>query len=516
MASGSTDIVADFMKPQLISNKSKNIDQRPHKAYSHANDLLEEVEEQSNILTVASVQRTAETPATEFDLDAGFTTMSYASHMRRNMIPEESMVMLPELPQNKDAQIPEDSLHISQGDEQAWEAYLMDGRRLVRSSLKRKNGVMVDLFVAGLLDAHLRTELEWWLDDRVWLWEHVEGFAAQKRAREQREPSSTAEPTPNIERRQRLTKEAAKPSSLSREVARLLENQERLQRLSSEISPVPESKEPDDIRRSQRLAKKTVERSHPPAATQQPPEANRKRQRVTKKKKAPSKKQRTQSKKQTKAAKSPAKPHETVSAQSPPEAAGAAKAVQAPILCETEPEPGYDNADLVKGWAESGEVAVSVEVTQAEKPDMELDGVKDSNFRAKAQQIRTLFPKKSLRTCYEALLKKNGHYAEAREWIVDQTRQLPKPKSKKVTVLPPTPTPINRHSNTLELARTKAIDARPDLYMTPQHQVIGRTSYKRKLNCPEQNTAVKRARIAKKPKRGPPPMIPILPSSETE
>jgi hypothetical protein len=504
------------MKPQLIKNKSKNIDQRPHKAFSHANDLLQEIEEQSNIVTIASVQRTEERPATEFDLDAGLTTMSYARHLRRNMTPEESMVMLPELPQNKGAQIPGDSLHISQGDGQAWEAYCMDGRRLVRSSLKRKNGVIVDLFVAGLLDARLRTELERWLDDRVWLWEHVEAFATQKQAQEQREPSSTAEPTPTIERRQRITKEAAKPSALSREVARLLKNQERSQRLSSEISLVPESQEPVGIRRSQRLAKKTLEKGQPPAATQQPPKANRKRQRVAKKKEAPSKKSRTQSRKQTKAAKPPAKPHETVSAQSPPEAARAARAVQAPILSETEPDPRHDNVDLVKGRAESGEVAVSVEVTQAEMTDMELESIKDPNLRAKARQIHILFPQESLRTCYEALLKKSGHYAEACEWIVDQTRQLPKPKNKKVIVLLPTPTLINRHSKTLELARTKAIDARQDLYTTPQHQVIGRTSYKRKLNFPEQNTAVKRARIAKKPRRGPPPMIPILQSSDTE
>lgn len=490
---------------------SKRINQRLQKDFSRADDLLPEVEEEdSNMLALDPVQRAEETPGTEFDLDAGLATISYARHLRRNATPEAQMVMLPELPQNNDDQFLKTSLDISQGNGQTWEEYLTDGRRLVETSLKRKNGVIVDIFVTGILDVHLRSELERWLDDKVWLWEQVEAFAIKKRAQEQREPSSTAEPTPMIEHIQHEIKKTGKSLALSKDVASLLETQEKSQRMSSELPLVEESQEPVGIRRSQRLARKTVGKTQPPT------EVNLEERKIAKIKNAPATMPRIQPKKSAYRLKAASKPEAPILAQSEWIAAEAVRLVQTPVLSETTRDRTHGIPNEAKGQAELDHVALSLAGSRAEKPSMELERIEDPSLRAKAWRMRALFSKETLEFCYEALLKTNGNYDDAHKWIMEQTAQPPKPKRQKVVMIPPTPTPINHHINTLGLSRVEGVARRPDTYKTPQNQVIGRTSYKRKLDLPEQKITTKRARLAKKPKRGPPPMIPILPSSDNE
>ena len=146
-----------------------------------------------------------------------------------------------------------------------------------------------------------------------------------------------------------------------------------------------------------------------------------------------------------------------------------------------------------------------------------LEAIADPDGRANAQKMHDLFPKESVERCHQALLKNNGHFDNACNWIIGQTQRLVKPKKTTDVVLPSTPTPVNRSINTFQLARIKTIYYRPDVYKTPEHRLTGRSSYKRKSDMPEGDAILKKRKlVVKRRKRGPPPMIPILPSSDIE
>lgn len=65
--------------------------------------------------------------------------------------------------------------------------------------------------------------------------------------------------------------------------------------------------------------------------------------------------------------------------------------------------------------------------------DLDMDEITDPNMRVKVRKMRGLFSRVTVRQCYEALLKKKGHYDDACQYLVEETSCLStKPKAKLV------------------------------------------------------------------------------------
>lgn len=515
----------NFRKPQLInnSNVSKKIDYSRHKAFSHANDLLQEIEEEadSNVRALHPFQR-EETPSTEFDLDAGVATMSYAQYLGDRTTQEGSMAMLPDPlpPRSHQTQRVDEHISLRQGPTQSWEKYLKEGRDLVAVSRKRKEGAIVDNFVAGVLDPILRADCERWLDNRVWIWENVETFGPRHKSPEASpELSSTANPTPRPQRTSEIKRPRRNANSqvVSKELARLLEDQGR-HRVESGV--VAQSSEPNGNRRSQRIAKQNTAASQQTGDTKQVAAAKRKNRRPAMDEEEPPQQSRNQRKEAVKGPRQPStKSAEKSLVQSQPVRTRATGLKQATVPGETEANDENEEPVQARGPEELAKAVTHVVPSQVEKPNMELDHNLGLNLREKARKMHEIFPNETLKLCHDALVVKKGNCQNACDWVVHRTAQLKKAPSVKHNVLPMTPTPANRHRSVSHPANPNAVDQRPDPYKTPQQRVyFARTSNKRKLEPSEQEQVanMKRAKMVKKKRRGPPPPIPILPSSETE
>jgi hypothetical protein len=516
----------NFAKPQLVrnSNVSKKIDHSRPKAFSHANDLLQEIEEEddNNLRNLQSFQR-EETVSTEFDLDAGVTTMSCARHLRRRRTREESMAMLPELPLPEKQQAPRTDEHVDlrQGRAQLWDHYLKEGRDLAR----RKESVLVRAFVAGIADPVLRASCEHWLDNRVWSWENVESFPAHSNTPEASpDPISTAEPTPKPQRtgRPAVPRKGADLQAVGRDVARLLEDQSRSRVESLAIARSPE---PGGNRRSQRIAKKNVTTSQQATGTQQTAPAKSVSQRPVKTKEEPSKQPRNRRKQAAHDPEPPAaEAGERASVQPQPMKIQATVLKQADMPRETRK---ISDVSHIRGIVIPATLAAPDHVKNR---DLKLEDISDRRLREKLRKVHEVFPGETLRLCHEALVAAQGKYEDACQWLVDRTvhwrksesrknavHPTTKLKSKKNAVQPSTPKRTNDYEDARLESPLDVIVQRPDP-KTPEEQMrISRTPYKRKLELSEEEQIAngQRARLAKK-KKGPPPPLRILPSSDTE
>lgn len=507
----------NFTKPLLVhnSNVSKKINYARPKTFSHANDLLQEIEEEddSNMRTLHPFDR-EETASTELDLDAGHATMSYARHLRGRRTCEDSMAMLPELrpAQNEQRQRLDRQVELKQGLSQSWDQYLKEGRDLVKSSQKRKEGSIVDSFVAGIADDILKRDCEEWLDNRVWIWENVENFHAHHKHSEESPPlSSTAEPTPQPPRKTGL--EVAHPGkdsqAVMKELARLLEDQKECRLESVRVARSPE---PGGNRRSQRVAKKNTT-GQEAKETQQPVPAKSKHQQAPKTRNEPPQ---PPLNRRTKAVKD----------LKPPRARSDTRAISQPQAMQTRATAskqivGAKKSEITENSKDKTEIlnpAARTALGHNDHRDMKEKDILDPKLRVKAQKMHKLFPENTLSVCHEALVTNRGNYDAARQWVASQTVQLRDPGHMKETALPSTPNSVNRNGTAAYPDPPSAAVQRSDPYKTPENRIfVGRTSYKRKLELSEQEQVanMKKVRMAKK-KRGPPPPIPILPSSDSE
>ena len=508
----------NFKKPQLVhnSNVSKKINYARPKTFSHANDLLQEIEEEedSNMRTLHPFDR-EETASTEFDLDAGLAMMSYARHLRGRRPHEDSMALLPELQPSKKEQHQRITQHVDlrQGTSQPWDQYLKEGRDIVKSSQKRKEGSVVDSFVAGIADDILRKDCEHWLDNRVWIWENVESFHAHRKPSEiSPMPSSTAEPTPQPPRKTGLeVAHGGKDSqAVRKELARLLEDQKECR---AESVGVARSPEPEGNRRSQRVARKKNTAGHEAKEIQQTAPTKSKHEHIPRTRNEP---QQPPLGRCVKAVKDPKPP----SAKSNTGAIAQGQPIQtrATGLKQIVTAKKSGAANKPKDNTETPKSITRTALTHTDHGDMKLKDILDPKLREQAQKMHKVFPESTLSLCHETLLAKRGNYDAACHWIASRAVQLGNPESIKETAPPSTPDPTNRNGNDAYPEPPYAAVQRLDPFKTPEHRmVVGRTSYKRKLEVSEQEQVanMKKARMAKK-KRGPPPPIPILPSSDTE
>ena len=380
-------------------------------------------------------------------------------------------------------------------------------------------------FVAGIADPVLRAGCEHWLDTRVWSWENVESFPAYSNPAEASlEPISTEEPTPKPQRSGRpvVPRKGADSQAVSREVARLLEDQSRRRVESLAISRSPE---PGGNRRSQRIAKKNIIINQQATGTQQTAPAKSVSQRPVKTKEEPSKQPRNRRKQATNDPKPPAaEAGERASVQPQPIEIKATGLKQADMPRETRT---ISDISHIRGTVIP---ATHTAADHAENRDLQLEGVSDRRLREKVRKMHEVFPGETLRLCHEALVAAQGKYEDACQWLVDRTvhwrktesrknavQPTTKLKSKKNAVQPSTPKRTNGYEDARLESPLDVTVQRPDP-KTPEEQTqISRTSYKRKLELSEEDQVAnrKRARLAKK-KKGPPPPLRILPSSDTE
>lgn len=74
--------------------------------------------------------------------------------------------------------------------------------------------------------------------------------------------------------------------------------------------------------------------------------------------------------------------------------------------------------------------AMPVVIDKDEELDMDVDDIRDPNVRLKTKKMMELFPRETVRLCYEALMTKKGNYDDACDWLVNQTSSLgSKPKA---------------------------------------------------------------------------------------
>ena len=508
----------NFKKPQLVhnSNVSRKINYARPKTFSHANDLLQEIEEEedSNMRTLHPFDR-EETASTEFDLDAGLATMSYACHLRGRRPHEDSMALLPELQPSKKEQHQRINQHVDlrQGPSQSWDQYLKEGRDVVKSSQKRKEGSIVDSFVAGIADDILRKDCEHWLENRVWIWENVESFHAHRKPSEiSPTPSSTAEPKPQPPRKTGLeVAHGGKDSqAVRKELAKLLEDQKECGARSVGVARSPE---PEGNRRSQRVARKKNTAGHEAKETQQTAPTKTKHQHIPRTRNEP---QQPPLSRGMRAGKNPKPP----SANSDARAIAQLQPIQTrdtalkQVVVTKKNDATGNSTDRTGALQPAARTALS----HTGQGDMKLKDILDPKLRVQAQKMHKRFPESTLSLCHEALVAKRGNYDAACHWIASRAVQLHNPEIMKETAPPSTPVSSNRNGTGAYPEPPYAAVQRLDPFKTPEHRmVVGRTSYKRKLEVSEQEQVanMKKARMAKK-KRGPPPPIPILPSSDTE
>jgi hypothetical protein len=159
-----------------------------------------------------------------------------------------------------------------------------------------------------------------------------------------------------------------------------------------------------------------------------------------------------------------------------------------------------------------------IEPKQVGKPDMHLSGIMDTNFHANARKMQESKPKDDLMLHHDALMANMGEREKTFDKSTRRKAKLRKLHDTSDSITPSTPTPLNSVTAASGPSHTEAVGYPADPYKTPEHgMLVGRTPYKRKLELSEQEQVanMKRARMAKR-KRGPPPPIPILPSSDTE
>jgi hypothetical protein len=510
-----------FKSPRLVrnSNVSRKVNARP-KAFSHARDLLPEVEEE-NDTNLRSVQP-EETESADFDLDAGVATMSYARQLRCRGTQEDSMQMLPKLPLPQQAPRVEEESILQQGCSQSWHQYIKEGRDLI----ERMEAAIARAFVAGILNPPLRARCQHWLDDRAWNWKNIESFDTHLNPPETSpEPASTAEPTPEQPQRTRgpaVPRKGADSQRGKRELARLLEDQGGHRLGSFDISQSPEA---DGYRRSQRIRNKNHTVSQQANGSRQPEPVNRTNKRsvhARAERRIRTRNLRKQAANAPDTAVANAVERKSVQLQSiknnATESKQAVRAQETRTLLD------------IRNTKEAVSPAAHMLPGRGEDRDLPLQDITDRKLREQVRKLHEVFPGETINICREALMAKHGNYEEACILIVERTAQYRKTQStqnarqrskqlrskKREAVRPSTSKRINGHGEAMSPAPPNSGTGCSQPPLTPEAQMhIGRVSYKRKADPSEGVANTKRARLAKR-KRAPAPDIPILPSSDTE
>lgn len=513
-----------FKTPHLVrnSNVSKKIDYARPKAYSFASDLMQELEEENdkNLRTLHPFQR-EETESPDFNLDAGVATMSYARHGRG--MPEDSMTMLPDpaIPEKQQAATTEERTELQQGCAQSWDEYLKAGRDLIR----REEAAIVRSFAAGIADPTRKANCQHWLEDRAWSWENIESFSTNIKPPEASpEPASTAEPTPEppLTREPVAPGRAADSQAVSKELARLLEDQVRRR---VESLAIQQSSEPDGIRRSQRIAKKNVTVSQKAKGTLQTGPGKGGNQRNLSTIEEPPKQSRTRRKQRVNDPKiTAAEVGETAPVQRQPANSKAAGQKQGVMPLKT---PIIRDTSGISHTASAVKPATRTAAGRVESLDLQLEEFPDPNLREKLRKMHEIFPGETIGVCHDALEARMGRYEDACQWIADRTIQWRETERRLQTEHPSTKvkgkkdgvTPSSPKRKWKPLAPRSVATRNPQPPKTPEAQMrIGRTSYKRKAEVSEEEQVanMKKARFAKTPRKRLTPYIPIQPWSDDE